>query len=303
MPISRILTTVAALGAAALVLTGCSGGQGSTGSKGTIVVGSANFTESKIVASLYAEALRAKGYTVTEKFNIGSREAYVPAVRDGSIDVIPDYTGNLLQYLDPSTTATSSEQINGALSEALKSKGLKMYSPAKAEDKDSVVVTSETARKWNLSSIEDLAKHNSELTFGANAEFQERAAGLPGLKAKYGLQPSKFVAIADGGGPKTVSSLLDGTVTAADIYTTTPAIVANNLVVLKDPQNNFAAGNVLPVINAGKSTDDIQKVLDAVSAQLSTEALTQLNDQVSGDAKKEPAAVSKAWLKDKGLLN
>ena len=91
------------------------------------------------------------------------------------------------------------------------------------------------------------------------------------------------MAISDGGGPATVRALTDGTVTAANIFSTSPAIPQNNLVVLEDPKNNFPAANVVPLVNSQKKSDQLKTVLDAVSAKLTTEGLTQLNTEVSGN--------------------
>ncbi|MGV9677683.1 ABC transporter substrate-binding protein [Nocardia sp. NPDC003482] len=272
------------------------------GDANKITVGSANFPESETVADVYAEALRANGFTVDTKLNIGSREAYVPALRSCSIGLIPDYTGNLLQYLDKSATATAADEVNAALTKALGT-DLAAGTPAPGEDSDAVVVTRATADKWNLTSIADLAAHSAEVKLGAPTEFAERAGGLPGLKKNYGLDipADRFVQIADGGGPATVRALTDGQVTAANIFTTSPAIKQNNLVVLADPKHNFPAQNVVPVFNAKKKSDKALKVLDAVSAKLTTAELISLNEAVSGATKTEPAAAAKNWVAAQGL--
>ncbi|MDI9915716.1 ABC transporter substrate-binding protein [Rhodococcus sp. IEGM 1379] len=298
---SNRLLVAAATVLSLAALTAC-GSSDSNPDPNTIVVGSANFTESETIANIYAEALRVNGFDVSTSFNIGSREAYIPALKDGSITLIPDYTGNLLQYLDPAATATSSEDVLAALPAALGSE-LVITTPASAQDKDAVVVTKETADKWNLKTIADLAPHSAEVKFGAPAEFQERPVGLPGLKANYGLDisASNFVPIADGGGPTTVKALASGDVTAANIFTTSASIPANNFVVLEDPKNNFPAQNVVPVLRASASSDKLAAVLDAVSAKLTTEELLALNVSVSGDSKTEPAAAAKAWIAAQGL--
>jgi osmoprotectant transport system substrate-binding protein len=122
----------------------------------TLTVGSANFQENVVLANIYAQALQAQGATVTTQLNIGSREAYMPGLQDGSINLIPEYTGVLLQYFDKAATATSSEDVYAALPPALPS-GLVVLDQSKAEDKDAIVVTKETADKYSLSSIADLA--------------------------------------------------------------------------------------------------------------------------------------------------
>ncbi|MEU1429969.1 ABC transporter substrate-binding protein [Nocardia sp. NPDC005746] len=278
------------------------GGGGCGGDANKVTVGSANFPESETVADVYAEALRANGFSVDAKLNIGSREAYVPALKQCAIDLIPDYTGNLLQYLDKSSTATTPDEVNAALAKALGDQ-LAIGTPAPGEDSDAVVVTKATAEKWNLTSIADLAAHSAEVKLAAPAEFSERPGGLPGLKKNYRLDiaAANFVPIADGGGPATVKALTDGQVTAADIFTTSPAIAANNLVVLTDPKHNFPPQNVVPLYNTAKKSDKLTKVLDATSAKLTTAELISLNTAVSGSSKTEPAAAARQWVAARGL--
>ena len=300
--LSAVVVTVLALALAACGSSNPLGGGPVSGDLKQIKVGSADFTESKILAEIYAQALEANGFEITKQFGIGSREAYVPAVKDHSIDLIPEYTGNLLQYFDKNTTATTPDAVVLALLKALPG-DLSILTPSPAEDGDAVVVTSETARKWNLKSIADLAARSPEVKFGAPSEFNVRAEGLPGLKAKYGLdiRPGNFVAIEDGGGPATVDALVKGNITAADIFTTSPAIPKQNLVVLEDPKNNFLAANVVPLVSSQKLSDQLKTVLDAVSAKLTTEALVELNGSVSGNSGVDPADAAEKWVRDNGF--
>ncbi|AUZ87633.1 ABC transporter substrate-binding protein [Arthrobacter sp. MDT1-48-3] len=299
---------------AALALTACganSDPQGesedtaSASAGGAVVVGSADFPESQIIAEIYAGALNAAGVEATTQLNIGSREIYYTALEDGSIDIMPEYGGNLLLFADPAATAESAEDIAAALPDALTAKSpdvkLGVLEPSEAEDKDALVVTAATAEKYDLTSIADLAEVCGEITIGAPSTFQERAYGLPGLKAKYNCEPGGFEAINDGGGDITLKALLDDTVQAADIYTTTPSIADNDLVVLEDPEDNFIAQQVLPLINTDTVGDEAQTVLNEVSAQLTTEDLLALNREVSGDEKRNPADAAADWLADKGL--
>jgi glycine betaine/choline ABC-type transport system substrate-binding protein len=129
----------------------------------SLTVGSANFPENVVLADIYAVALKATGAKVSTKLNIGSREKYLPAVRDGEIDLLPEYTGVLLQFLDKTATATSSADVYAALQKTVagltgdKSK-LTVLDQAPAEDADAIVVTKKTADKYGLTSIADLAK-------------------------------------------------------------------------------------------------------------------------------------------------
>ncbi len=297
-----ILTAVVALITAACGSSNPLGGGEVSGDLKSVVVGSADFPESKIIAEIYAQALEANGFTVGRQFGIGSRETYIPAVRDHSIDLIPEYTGNLLQYFDKNTKVTTPDDVLLALFRTLPG-DLSILNPSPAEDKDTVAVSEATAKKWNLKSIADLAAHSPEVKFGAPSEFLNRTEGLPGLKAKYGLDvpQNNFVAISDGGGPATVRALVDGTVTAADIFSTSPAIKANNLVVLEDPKNNFLAANVVPLVSSQKKSDEMKTVLDAVSAKLTTEDLIELNTATEGNAGIDPDEAARKWVQDNGF--
>jgi osmoprotectant transport system substrate-binding protein len=297
-----ILAAVLALMTAACGSSNPLGGGEISGDLKSIVVGSADFPESKIIAEIYAQSLEANGFTVGRQFGIGSRETYVPAVRDHSIDLVPEYTGNLLQYFDEKTTVTTPDAVELALVRTLPG-DLSILTPSSASDTDTVAVTAETAQKWNLKTIGDLAAHSAEVKFGAPSEFLNRTEGLPGLKAKYGIDvaPANFVAISDGGGPATVGALVDGTVTAANIFSTSPAIRENNLVVLEDPKNNFLAANVVPLVASQKKSDELKTVLDAVSAKLTTEGLIELNTAVSGNQGVDPDEAARKWIQDNGF--
>jgi osmoprotectant transport system substrate-binding protein len=299
---SAVLVMIFALAAAACGSSNPLGGGSVSGDLKSIIVGSADFPESKIIAEIYAQALEANGFTIRRQMGIGSRETYIPALKDHSIDVVPDYTGNLLQYFDPKTTVTTPDAVVLALLRVLPG-DLSMLTPSPASDTDTVAVTAATAQKWNLKTIADLAAHSPEVKFGATSEFLNRTEGLPGLKAKYGLDiaAANFVAISDGGGPATVRALTDGTVTAADIFSTSPAIPQNKLVVLEDPENNFLAGNVVPLVASQKMSDRLKAVLDAVSAKLTTADLVDLNSAVSGNAGVDPDQAARKWVQDNGF--
>jgi glycine betaine/choline ABC-type transport system substrate-binding protein len=139
----------------------------------------------------------------------------------------------------------------------------------------------------------------SGLVLGGPPEFENRPDGLPGLEEVYGVSFGQFRKL-DAGGPLTINALKNGQIDAADIFTTDPSIAANDFVVLEDPEDLYAAQNVLPLINSEKATDGVTATLDAVSAQLTTEDLIALNEQVINE-QQDPAAVAGQWLTDKGL--
>ena len=307
-PALRRRATAPALGAALLLgLTACGGGgdplAGDGGSEDgateTVTVGSADFPESQIVAEIYAGALESAGVSTETSLGIGAREAYVGAVQDGSVDVVPDYSGNLLLFADPEATASSAEEIMDALPEALP-EGLTVLEPSSAENKDAMVVTPETAEQYGLTSIADMAEVCGELVIAGPPEFAERAYGLDGLEENYGCVPASFEPINDGGGPLTVQALLNGDVDVADIFTTTPAIADNDLVVLEDPENNFIAQQVLPLAAADRLPQEAVDALNELSGQLTTQDLIDLNRKVSGGDQVSPGAAAQEWLAANG---
>ena len=306
--LTRASVLIAAGLAAALTLSACgsssdplatsstasaaASGSGSA-SGGSIVIGSANFPESALIANIYAAALKAKGVDASTNLNIGSREIYLKALQDGSIDLVPEYSGVLLQYFDPTATAVSSDDVYTALVAKTPS-GLKVLTKSAAEDKDAVVVTKATADANNLKSIADLAPVASTFILGGPPEWATRPTGVPGLKEKYGLTFKEFKAL-DAGGPLTLGALTSDQIQAGNLFTTDPSIPANDLVVLEDPKNLFAAQNVLPLINAAKSNPQVEAALDAVSAKLDTATLTELLTKVQVD-KEDSAQVAQEWV-------
>jgi osmoprotectant transport system substrate-binding protein len=273
-----------------------------SGNMSSIVVGSADFPESKIVAEIYAQALQTNGFNVGRRMGIGSRETYIPALKDHSIDLVPEYIGNLLLYFQPDATVTMLDAVELELYKRLPG-DLSILTPSPASDTDTVTVTAETATNWNLKTIADLAAHSPEVKFAAPSAFQSRPAGLVGLRQRYGLDimPGNFIAISDDGGAVTIRALVDGTVNAANIFSTSPAMMQNHLVALDDPEHNFLAGNIVPLVNSQKKSDRLKDVLDAVSAKLTTHDVAELNASVSGNSGVDPDVAARNWLRNNGF--
>ncbi len=249
---------------------------------GSVVVGSANFPESELLAQIYVDALQGKGVKVTPKFNIGAREVYYPEIEKGAITIIPEYNGALLTTsVDPTSTAASTEEVNAALKAKLPS-SLEILNSSSAEDKDSITVTQATATKYHLTSISDLTPYAKDFVIGGPSEFSTRADGIPGLKKVYGLTFKSFSPL-DESGPITISALQSGKVQAADLFTTTPQIITDHFLSLADPKNLFAAQNVTPLVYTKGVNSTIVSTLNAVSAALTTDALVQMNKALTID--------------------
>jgi osmoprotectant transport system substrate-binding protein len=304
----RLMLLPSLAATAALALAGCgddsdplaadTGGDGGSSDTGTIVVGSANFPENVLLAEIYAGALNAAGVEAETQPNIGSREAYLPALEDGSIQMIPEYTGNLRLYFDESLEASEPQEVYDELLEVLP-EGLEVTEYSQAEDKDAVVVTSETAEEYDLSAIGDLAPVAGDLKLGGPPEWKTRFTGVPGLKEVYGVEFADFVEL-DAGGPLTLGALRDGRVDAGNLFTTDPALAEGDLVTLEDPESLFAAQNIVPLLSSEVATEEVTSTLDAVSAELDTELLGELLARVVTD-KEDPADVASDFLAEAGL--
>ncbi|WP_432483798.1 ABC transporter substrate-binding protein [Kineococcus esterisolvens] len=300
-----LLTTALASGTAGLTLAACGAGEDplsaapageGSGSSAAVVVGSANFPESELLGEMYAQVLEGTGVQVERKFGIGAREVYLQALQDGSIDLIPEYNGALLSALVeggvPQDVQTS-EEVYEALQEALP-QSLEVLEQSEAQDKDSLTVTRATAEQHGLVAIPDLVPVAGQMVCGGAPEFAERYQGLVGLEEVYGVEFAGFRSL-DAGGPLTVQALLDDDIQVANLFTTDSAIETNDLVVLDDPENLFLAENVLPLIRSSANTEAITEALNAFSATLTTEKLTEHLARVQVD-KQSVAEVAQAYL-------
>lgn len=281
-----------------------SGSSPSVGGKGgSLTVGSANFAESQILAEIYAQALEKAGMTVNRRMQIGARDVYISALKDGSIDLVPEYTGNLLQFFDPKAKASDPDQVVSQLRSALP-QGLAVAEPSKAQDSDSWCVTKEFSQRHDLTSLAQLASVPGTLRIGGNPELKERPYGPQGLTKVYGVPADKmsFTALSDSSGPLTVKALMSGTVDLVDLYTTTPAISENQLVVLDDPRHLIVAQNVIPLMSKRVAGPRVDDVLNPVSKTLTTADLTAMNARSQGREKASAETIAHDWLASKHLV-
>jgi osmoprotectant transport system substrate-binding protein len=283
---------------ASLALSGCASGDPLESDSGSgsekIVIGSQAYYSNEIIAEIYAQALENADFEVERNFNIGQRDAYLPELESGDVDLFPEYTGNLLQYYVPKTEATSSDDVYAALADALP-KGLTVLDQSPATDQDSYNVTKEFAEANDVTTIADLAKVAEPLKLGGNAELEERPYGPQGLADRYQVDVS-FTATGD----TTVEDLLAGTINIANVYSADPRIQTDNLVTLEDPDGLFLASNVVPLVSTDIA-DDIADVINAVSAKLTPEGLVDRALHVERD-EESPDAIAKKWLTDNDLL-
>lgn len=290
---------MAVLASAALVLSGCAAAEDETpemeaapAMTEVIVVGSQAYYSNEIIAEIYAQALESAGYEVERKFQIGQRDAYLPELESGAVDLFPEYTGNLLQYYSPDTMATQADEVYAELQTALP-EGLTALAMSPATDQDSYNVTAEFAAQNDLVSIADLAGLEG-LVLGGAPELEERPYGPAGLLETYGVTVS-----FDATGDITVDALLEGVISLANVYSGDPRIAEFGLVTLADPEGLFLASNVVPIASSDVAAE-LAAIIDPISLALSPEALVALNLQSIKD-ELSAADIAAAWLAENGF--
>ena len=265
-----------------------------------ITVGSANFPENVLLAEIYGQALEAKGAKVTERLNIDSREVYFKAIEDGKISLLPEYTNSLLSFIvkpDAPTANNVTEQVEDL--QAALPPNLTVLTPSTAEDKDVIVCNEETADKYRLRTLSDLARSSKDIIIGAAPEFAGRSPfGLVGLKDILGADFKEFKPMKNGS--PIVDALKANAINCGNLFSTSSFIRSNDFVTLEDDKLIVPNEAVIPLIAKDKATPAVQAVLDAVSSTLDTEGLMALMVKVEQDGG-DPAQVAKDWLAESEL--
>jgi osmoprotectant transport system substrate-binding protein len=250
-----------------------------------IVVGSFDFSESVLLAEIYATALEENGFVVERDFDLGSREIVQPALEQDRIDLVPEYLGAAVTFVTLGrTTATSSAiDMHAILEERLGELGIAVLDHARAQDQNGFVVSEATATQYNLIRLSDLKPFAPELDFGGPPECADRPTCLRGLESVYGLHFREFEAL-DVGGPDTVAALEGGEVDVALLFTTDPIIDEKDFVLLEDDKQLQPAENVVPFLRQDvidRHGRDVVAALDSVTHELTTDRLRKLNERVT----------------------
>ena len=289
---ARALTLLAA----APVVVSC--GSGSAAVK----VGSKNFTEELILGEIYAQRLEQTGQQVTRKLNLGTTDIAMSALKRDEIDLYPEYTGtallNVLHLPPISDPARSYETVRTAYEKQFRLIWLK---PSPFNDTQAMATTQKVAGYYALGRLSDLAAKANELRLGAVPEFLTRADGLPGLQKKYGGFKFKQTKIVDNG--LKYQALEHGDVDVIIAFSTEGQLKADNLVVLEDDKRFFPVYNVAPVVRkaALDANSAIAGPLNKLAPLLTNDVMQDLNLQVDGPQKREPADVARDFLKSNGL--
>ncbi|MFI6702652.1 ABC transporter substrate-binding protein [Streptomyces sp. NPDC050509] len=288
-----------------------SGSASGSGEKGSLVVGAAAFTESKVLAELYAQVLGGAGYS-TSVTTVKNRELYEPSLEKGEIDVVPEYAATITEFLNAKVNGAKAAQEKplassdtaatvAELKKLAEPRGLKVLPAGQAVDQNAFAVSKEFADKNKLKTLSDLGKSKIKVKIAAGDECEVRPFCAPGLKRTYGIDvagidpkgvgtPQSKQAVKDGVDQVALSSTTDGTL---DSY---------GLVVLEDDKKLQNADNVLPVVNAKDAgSQEIADALGKLTDALTTADLAQLNLKVDSERAK-PEDVAKEYLESKGLV-
>ena len=313
----RRTAKLALLAAAALVITGCSSDSGDStdgaspgGGGGPIVVATTNFSETKILASMYQQVLQANGVEASIK-ELTTREVIIPALEQGEVQLTPEYLGSLTEFLNKEANGTDAAQIATGDAQATYAEAQKLaepmdltlLEPSAAQDQNAFAVTQAFADQNGLSTLSQLGTYSqqSPITLGGPPECPKRPFCQPGLEETYNVDVGSFVPL-DAGGPLTIQSLKQDKVNVGLVFSSSGSVAANDLVVLEDDKGLQTAENILPALYTPAVTDTITTALNEVSAALTTDELQQLNSQVEID-RQSPQKVAEQWLTEQGLLS
>ena len=293
-------TRTQALGvlAAGLVLPACGMSRDAT------AVGSKNFTEALLLGELYAQLIEDNGHAVRRRLDLGGTDIAMAALRRGEIDLYPEYTGTaLLVVLKAQQRGDAVQTFDFVKSEYERRYGLTWLDPAPMNNTQALATTRELAARFGLRTLSDVAAKAPQLRLGAVPEFVKRSDGLPGLQRVYGVFAFKKISLIDFG--LKYKALLDGDVDIVVAFGTDGAIAADNLVVMQDDKHLFPPYQVAPVIrlDALKARPELATILNRVAPLLTDATMRNLNNQIDGPQKREPADVARDFIKLHGLAS
>lgn len=306
---SRMLAVGAVL--LALILSACTPGDGSASPSAvasaelpTVTVGANNFTESQLVAEIYAQALEAHGFTVTRRLELGPRDASYLALQEGDINLMPEYLGSLTRFLGGEATSNA-DTTEDALRDLLAADELTLLNFAPGVDADGFVVRAETAEQFGLETMTDVAVVADQLVWGLPPECATNPSCGPGLLEVYGIDIATLQVENLGPCSSEMANALNlGGIDVAELCTTQAAIEQFNFVLLVDDGGLTPAQNVIPVLSQALADEGgaaLVDVLNAVSALLTTEELTRLGFEVDVNHQSLDD-VARAFLIDNGMM-
>jgi len=319
------VTRMLALGASLLVLlSACTTGGGSptpgatttpatptatptTGPPPTIRIGSAGFYEAQLMGEMYAQVLEAHGYTVERKLGLGPRSIVQQSLQSGAVDLVPEYIGSALEFLNQGKGEASGDPAVTAakLQEYLAPLVITRLGFTPGQDQNGFAVRQETADQFGLRTMSDLAAVSKDLVLGAPPECETNPVCLPALMSVYGIEFKDYKKL-DACSPDGITALVNQAIDVYEVCTTQPGISQFGLVLLEDDKHVQPAENIAPLVRddyLAKLPDPngFKLLLNQLSAGISTQILLDLGVRVDVD-KQDIDQVAKEWLQSRGLI-
>ncbi len=306
---SLILLATAACGGDSLESSGSDDGDGGSADKGNVVVGGQDFTESQVLAAIYAQILENEGYSVETKL-VTTRDVYLPELSSGGVDIVPDYLAGITDYLNtekngpdaPQVSTNDPDETLAALEPLAEEKGISILPPSDATDQNAYFVTQEFADENSLTTLSDFAALGKPIKLGANPDCEGRADCERGLTETYGFEITEIVPLGFGSA-QVKDAVSKGEIDMGQTGTTDGSLEGLGLVLLEDDKGIQPAQNLTPAVNSDflAENPDLEDVFNELSAALTTDELAAMNLAVDVERQK-PEDVAAQFLEDKGLL-
>ncbi len=280
-----------------------------SGDKGSVVVGGQDFTESAVLAAIYAELLDSEGYDVETQL-VTTRDVYIPELSKGNVDIVPDYLAGITDFLNtdangedaPLVSSNSKDETLAALEPLAEAKGISILPPSEATDQNAFFVTTEFAEANDLTTLSDFAALGKPIKLAAPEDCAGRADCQGGLEDVYGFTITELVPLGFGN-PQVKDAVTKGEVDLGETGTTDGTLGELGLTLLEDDKGIQPAQNLTPAVNSDFLADnpDLEDLFNELSAALTTEDLAEMNVAVDLERQK-PEDVAKKFLEDKGLI-
>jgi osmoprotectant transport system substrate-binding protein len=309
--VAALLVVLVGAAACGSDTSGGSGGSGSTPSAsggGTLTVADAGFTESKILAEMYAAVLEKAGYKV-ERTSVQQTELAQSSLEDGTVDAMPQYVATYADLLNTKVHGAQAASVSSpdlqkslaALRPLAQGLGLSVLEPAAAVDQNAFAVSRSFAAQHHLRTLSDLGKSGLTVKIAAGPECATRPFCQPGLEKTYGIKISEIVRTGVDT-PQTKAAVKDGTAQLGLVLTTDATVSDYDLVTLTDDKKLQNADNLVPIVTTKSLTPKVSTALNGLAPVLTTADLAQLNKKVDA-LREKPSDVARDFLKDKGLLS
>jgi osmoprotectant transport system substrate-binding protein len=303
----RLTGALALVVAFAFTVAACGGGNGgdakTTADHDPVRIGTKNFTESEIIGELYKQALEAKGLTVDLQSAVGPTEVINTALRDGLLDMYPEYIGVLLSEVDKIVDRpTSADEAYDLAKQIEDRRKFTLLDQSRLSNENALAVKKSFSTRRGVTSISDLKALRPPARLGAAPEFLTRFEGMIGLRQRYGLRTLK-TDFADPNTGVRYAALEEGKIDVASVFTTDSQLAGNRYVLLADPRGIFEKQHMAPIVSRKALAEHGQVLataVNAVSALLSTAVMRELNAKADVD-KQTPETIAREFLRTHGL--